>query len=123
MTEHLFKLKKDGKTVGYLKIVEGTILFKFAPAEKWENAWLEWLGNEIVFESAHPFVTKDKNGKDVFADDKITFIPAAVFGTKKRQTTTVYFCDRRLAYCVKSKAWDMRIKFNCEDIELIEEQK
>jgi len=141
MTEHLFKLKKDGKTVGYLKFKNGKFIYSNEDGSYvspycisiWEGKVFSFSSpaydssyyehDECEYDSIHPFVTKDKNGKDVFADDKITFIPAAVFGTKKRQTTTVYFCDRRLAYCVKSKAWDMRIKFNCEDIELIEEQK
>ena len=31
MNEHLFKLKKDGKTVGYLKIKKGNIYWTLIP--------------------------------------------------------------------------------------------
>ena len=73
MTEHLFKLTKYGKTVGYMKIVGGAVLYKHPPAEKWANAWLEWKTAIICFDTAHPFVTKDKNGKDVFARDLLNY--------------------------------------------------
>jgi hypothetical protein len=56
---HLFKLKKDGKTVGYLNIDKGI---------HWSDETFI-PSNPIEFDSAHPFVTKDKNGKDVFAGD------------------------------------------------------
>lgn len=63
---------------------------------------------------------KDKNGKDeIWEDSVITFIPSKSFGTTKRQTARVYYCEKRAAFCVKSKAWDMPIKFNCEEIEVI----
>lgn len=118
--EHLFKLKKDGKTVGY---------YRFAPYRDEGDMELqmridgkEWWssGDMLDFDSIHPFVTKDKNGKDVFADDEITFVPVNGFGTEIQQRVKVYFCNRRLAFCVKSKAWDIPIKHNCLDIELIE---
>ncbi len=59
---------------------------------------------------------KDKN---IWEDDIITFIPTKGFSCTKRQTARVYYCEKRAAFCVKSKAWDMPIKFNCEEIEVI----
>ena len=63
--EHLFKLKKDGKTVGYLKLADGWTQFQRVGRDDWYYPCdFKWI-------SAHPFVTKDKNGKDVFAGDKL----------------------------------------------------
>jgi len=65
MTEYLFKLKKDGKTVGYLKLAKGWTQFhslNFAEGQWYYPCNFKWT-------SAHPFVTKDKHGKDVFAGD------------------------------------------------------
>jgi len=74
--EHLFKLKKDGKTVGYLEL-QGFqypypdhkpmfcgVRFQRVGEKNWGKTEMEW-------DSAHPFVTKDKNGKDVFDADEI----------------------------------------------------
>jgi hypothetical protein len=67
--KHLFKLKNDnGKTVGYLLLKCGTIF------RKTRYKCDEWTCNtEFAFDwaTAHPFVTTDKNGKDVFEGDKI----------------------------------------------------
>lgn len=77
--EHLFKLKEDGKTVGYLKI-QGGILQGSIDGLDWHYITNQnpagdlMLSNEQwvhFFDTAHPFVTKDKNGKDVFEGDKI----------------------------------------------------
>ena len=83
---HLFKLKKDGKTVGHLKFEDRELLysnndgtyispycisikkgmvFSFSPpgyGDYYEH-------DECVYDSIHPFVCKDRNGKDVFAED------------------------------------------------------
>ena len=81
MTEHLFKLKKDGKTVGYLKInpkgkwdklhpMEDKFMFR-PVGEAHKDKWY-CIGYKCLdFNSGHPFVTKDKNSDDVFADDKV----------------------------------------------------
>lgn len=95
--EHLFKLKKDGKTVGYERFVycdqrEGYLKGKsLVPQHSkdgvhwgyiylWElktstkGYWFEaQLDNDTYIEhdEKYPFVTKDKNGKDVFAGDRI----------------------------------------------------
>lgn len=79
--EHLFKLKKDGKTVGYLLFEDGFIQISV------DGKYFHYLDNQnptgslsynhhrfnifIDWDSIHPFVTKDKNGKDVFADDEV----------------------------------------------------
>ncbi len=81
--KHLFKLKKDGKTVGYLQL-RGGVPSPETAAEKpltaivglvWYNAEktiMAWRDIELQWDTAHPFVTKDKTGgKDVFADDLI----------------------------------------------------
>lgn len=66
--EHLFKLKNDEKkTVGYLLLKCGAIF--------WKTRYVcdEWTCNqEFAFEwsTAHPFVIKDKNNKEVYAGDK-----------------------------------------------------
>ena len=74
MNKHLFKLKKDGKTVGYCKLI------KYRDPLDSIRRWVGWgyskngknWGQHIIsFDIAHPFVTKDKNGKDVFAGDKV----------------------------------------------------
>lgn len=79
--EHLFKLKKDGKTVGYLKIRGGNILgsvdgkrFTFVTEQNQSRGIYLYqdIGRPFIdYDSAHPFVTKDKNGKDVFSGDKV----------------------------------------------------
>lgn len=86
--EHLFKLKKDGKCVGYLKI-ENCKLFATSVIfnkDVWGyvdkqiaadtgigrlSFWLdEDVHEEICFDSIYPYVCDDKNGKKVFAGDK-----------------------------------------------------
>ena len=65
MNEHLFKLKKDDKTVGYLKLAAGWTQFQILGRNDW------YYPCDMKWTSAHPFVTKDKNGKDVFGDDPV----------------------------------------------------
>ena len=66
--KNLFKLKKDGKTVGYLELFVRTPYGY--PVLWFRNK--EWhSGNNVQADSVHPFVTKDKNGKDVFAGDTV----------------------------------------------------
>jgi len=70
---YLFKLTKDGKTVGYLRIKEGKVWWQYTEYDKLVNAcWYEVrTGKPIDFDTAHPFVCKDKNDKDVFGGDKV----------------------------------------------------
>lgn len=72
--EHLYKLKKDGKTVGYCKLI------KYRDPLDSIRRWVgwgyskdgkKWGQRQTTFDTAHPFVTKDKNGKDVFAGDSV----------------------------------------------------
>lgn len=74
---HLFKLKKDGETVGYCKLI------KYRDSLDFSKNWMGWgfskNGNNwgqqrISFDIAHPFVCTDKNDKDVFADDEVDSI-------------------------------------------------
>lgn len=78
MNEHLFKLKKDGKCVGYAHINGyGQLMFRLPNDSDWyckDSFWpmlINRYGFGIPTCSYHPFVTKDKNGKDVFAGDKV----------------------------------------------------
>ncbi|KKL61790.1 hypothetical protein LCGC14_2191730, partial [marine sediment metagenome] len=80
--KHLFKLKKDGKTVGYLNISKICMLMGSIDGLDWRYITnqnpagdLQLSNNQWIhfFDTAHPFVTKDKNGKDVFAGDKAKF--------------------------------------------------
>ncbi len=73
LNEHLFKLKKDGKTVGYLKIDRGLVCWRTTTLSPALNKTWHMVHNSvrIDFDSAHPFVIKDKNGKDVFAGDRV----------------------------------------------------
>lgn len=77
---HLFKLKKDGKTVGYLELYQdGNLRLEYNKAScpwvhtGWPSHLRKFLNEEKVT-SIHPFVCKDKNKKDVFADDKVDSI-------------------------------------------------
>lgn len=84
MTEHLFQLRKDGKVVGYLqfrgttprattserppKSIEGLV---------WYSADLQTMSfrdSDIEWDTAHPFICNDKNGKKVFGGNKVDSI-------------------------------------------------
>lgn len=72
---HLFKLKKDGITVGYVKLwYWGGLLYsedlRFDLMTNKPELPREIEGEGLTF---HPFVCKDKNDKDVFDDDPIWF--------------------------------------------------
>ncbi len=64
---NLFKLKKDGKTVGYLKIEDGDIWFRGSGIWYRFRSYLGVTG----FDEALPYVCDDKNGDKVFAGDKV----------------------------------------------------
>ena len=72
---HKFKLKKDGKVVGYLWIagkqypsagepMMAGVRFRCPDRENWSEA-------PIVFDTAEPFVCHDKNGYEVYAGDML----------------------------------------------------
>lgn len=116
--KHLFKLKKDGKTVGYEKRAQ------YRPSD--DNLvifssfnGIEWFENELTngYNSAHPFVATDKNGKDVFEgdeivsnkDDPILEVKGVV---KYRSRFADYIIEGTQRYGIKNT-----------DIELIEDEK
>ncbi len=67
---------------------------------------------------------KDKNDKEIYTNDQIAFSVNKKFGTDKRYEGRVYFCEKRLAYCVKClPAWDMPIYHNLIDIEIIHQHQ
>ena len=125
MTEHLFKLKKDGKTVGYMQLQK-----QHKPSEYLGLLWrfssdgnTRWTGQKArwpIFDTAHSFIIKDKNGKDVFADDKIKgFLEDSTDEIKGE--VTLY--EKTGAYRIKTgSSLKPRMLF-VYDIELIEEKK
>lgn len=107
MAEHKFKLKKDGKTVGYSHINQyGQLMFRFPHDEDWwciSKFWSKMIERYkfgICPCTYHPFVTKDKNGKDVFADDEIKALTFWRGNCKEPQTITgkVGLRDETLSY-------------------------
>ena len=66
--DNLFKLTKDGKCVGYLKIEDGKVWIRDT-----EHIWKKYqnLFHAITFDESLPYVTTDKNGEKVFAGDKV----------------------------------------------------
>ena len=72
MTELKFRLKKDGKCVGYMRV---------APwgAAPMQVAWLDTADKSaqwspvcnIVFDSLHDFVCLDRNGLEVYSGDLV----------------------------------------------------
>ena len=70
MTEHLFKLKRDGKTAGYSKWTEDWG-WEYSLTSDFEKPFHHFAVAQTKGIIAHPFVTKDKRGKDVFEGDKI----------------------------------------------------
>lgn len=60
----------------------------------------------------------DKNGKEEICNGSIiTFLPSDD-STKIPQTAEVYYCNKRAAFCIRGKGWNMPI-LNCKDIEII----
>jgi hypothetical protein len=77
MTELLLKLKKGGKHIGnywicpHLYTSTGPTMVRGHFCEPGDNRWTPRDLNTIDFDSIHPFVCKDRNGKDVFEGDRI----------------------------------------------------
>jgi hypothetical protein len=76
MTELRFKLKKDGKCVGYMRIcLEPN--HRLRMEQEFRHPWsAEWLPRNIAdllpeADSIHPFVRQDRNGQDVYEGDAI----------------------------------------------------
>jgi hypothetical protein len=121
MNEHLFKLKKDGKTVGYLELLVrtpyGYPVLWFRDLGRLDEG-REWhSGNNVQADSIHPFVTKDKNGKDVFAGDEVI----SSDGLRKYKVT---WDERRCRWwlCGIDKPWAVNEPI-WEEYTLIEEKE
>jgi hypothetical protein len=68
----LFKLKKDGKTVGYMRLYGGPLglsLRKEGDPDWQYDFFAPLRGCDADF--IHPFVCRDRNGKDVFEGDRV----------------------------------------------------
>lgn len=70
--EHLFKLKRNDKTVGYCKWTVDWG-WKYSLIADFKDTFTHFAVAQHKGINAHPFVCKDKNGKDVFVDDKVSF--------------------------------------------------
>jgi hypothetical protein len=109
--EHLFKLKKDGKTVGWLLIAKGKVWGK----SRYEcDEFSEWDNWGFMFDTAHPFVTKDKDGKEVFEDNEVKMFS---------KHYKIVWCERELGWYLQDE-YKAKIKLshiNKNHIELIEE--
>ena len=122
MTEHLFKLKKDSKMVGYLKLASGWTQFQSLGRIAW------YYPCDFKWTSAHQFVTKDKNGKDVFAGDEVLVYR----GRENIGEGYVFFNDRFLWWTVNNSSQgndrgypqDWSQLTLCDvDVEIIEEKE
>lgn len=79
MNEHLFKLTRASVKIGYLNLEGANPCYGGAigsypyGAYEFGEMMKNSYGTDFSLSDfdAHPFVTKDKNGKDVFADDKV----------------------------------------------------
>ena len=134
MNEHLFKLKKDSKTVGYSHINNyGQLMFRFPDEADWWCINIFWskmidrYGFGICPCSYHPFVTKDKTGKDVFKGDEVLVYK----GKKNIGEGYVDFNERFLWWVVNNSNQDndrespqdwSQLSLCDVDIELIEDK-
>lgn len=101
MTELRFKLKKDGRTVGFLYIKDGCISV-CSPA----------------FDSIHPFVCQDRHGKDVYEGDEIFSYGQRCF---------MHYDEARFEWVLagvpnQESTYCPRLSFSPQTIELIEDQ-
>ncbi len=96
---HKYKLKKDDKVVGYLKIIGWPKGILWAPFPK--GVWIPYQAGHptMVFDTAHPFVCLDKNGDEVYAGDKVR--------DKLAGNVIVVFED--LQYCLNKFVEDEKI--------------
>ena len=122
---NLFKLKRDGKTAGYLLLENGFLLastnsknYFYVQEQTPTGSLLIYpYSNDpfwIDYDSEHPFVCKDKNGNDVFADDGIKII----FPNGEEIVSKVIWDF--LSWQVEGGG--MLANFKQDDIELIKEQ-
>jgi hypothetical protein len=121
VTDLRFKLKKDGKTVAFLKMGTvkeridhgvrkhdklGDIWYHDALSEKFGSdfLWFAWRMNgvdaPVDFDCIHPFVCKDRNGADVYAGDLVS---------EYNKTYCVEWRDDDLGFSLRSTMSDFKI--------------
>lgn len=119
----LFKLKKDDKVVGYLKIGNGLVYLN--PINR-PGYWCVYDGPlcKGLFDAAHLFVTTDKNGDKIFAFDRCQALyetggviegEVVVDGTNK--------AGMPVAPYIEDREGEQRYLTECRGIKLIEEQE
>lgn len=115
MTEYLFKLKRNGKkTVGYLKLADGWTQFQVLGRNDW------YYPCDMKWTSAHPFVTKDKHGKDVFVGDKaFAKIWMEDLPIHRIVGEIIYY---NCGYCIQTPTTYYHLN-DLKDIELIEDRE
>ncbi len=69
MTKLLFKLKKNGKTVAYSRFTKSWG-WEYSPTSDFAKPFTHYAVAQSGI-TAHPFVCRDKNGKDVFEGDRV----------------------------------------------------
>jgi hypothetical protein len=115
-----FKLKKDGKTVGYARFEKYRPQYNNDLCLQSNRDGIEWYDNEPQFEydSIHPFVCADKNREDVFADDKFTF---EHIGYMSEPAVARFDKIEMRWYAITTKNGFRLPLSQCKDIELIKE--
>jgi len=116
--EHLFRIKKDGKCVGYCHWTEDWG-WKYFNDLIPENEYTHFIAAPTGL-TAHPFVCEDKNGKKVFGGDKIKFKTPAML----RETKGIVVWYKNLMGWItkeieKDENWSLYAVY---DIELIEDE-
>jgi hypothetical protein len=75
---NLFKLKKDGKVVGYARLMPSIQcdfhLFVSKSIRKNLQTWRPSFKKYIQADSIHPYVCDDKNSEPVFVGDKVDYV-------------------------------------------------
>lgn len=121
---HLFKLKKDGKTVGYLRFAKYRPQFNndlcvqskclICNGAEWDE------GDTLDYDSIYPFVCPDKNGKEVFAGDRVKWRPEELDELCEDEFLTATIEGGFLVFDVEGTDFVEASHF--KDIELIEEE-
>lgn len=128
--EHLFKLKKDGKTVGYAHINHyGQLMFRLPNESDWwcKDKFWELMRVKYGFGippcSYHPFVTKDKDGKDVFAGDIVKVYFGELPSTLTAKAKIIYSHCQFMAGGIEEDNNKGPWSLDSKHIELIEDKE